>query len=157
MLAAGRTALPFTDGDEGLYRRYQVEHFVNGILSNIGLPFPNISVNRGSCSEPDDVLWHDKEERRFDGWGVLGFAVSEARMELQTGDGRVLDFDLEHKPLDLNYSHSEIVCLDRSSGNELSTPSRKVQKEYRAKLSQAAQPIIPAAGTQSLMGLPMEE
>jgi hypothetical protein len=144
MLVAGRTALPFADGGEGLYRRYQVHHFVKGILSNIGLPFPNISVNRGSCSEPDDVLWDDKEERRFDGWGVLGFTVSEARMQLQTGDGRLLDFDLRHEPLDLNYSHSEIVCIKRDNGGEPNI-SRKVQKEYRARLSQAARLIIPAA------------
>jgi hypothetical protein len=144
MLAAGRAKLPFTGGGEALYRRYQLRHFVDGVLSNIGLPFPRFSVNRGSCSEPDDVLWHDREERRFEGWGVLEFTVSEARMDLATGDGRMLGFDLAHTPLDLNYAHSEVLCLNKTSGAEIDNPNRRVQKQYRVKLSQLARTVIPA-------------
>jgi len=144
MLAEGRSTQPFENRDEELYRRYQLAHFVDGVLSNIGLPFPRFSVNRSSCSEPGDVLWDDEEERRFEGWGVLVFTVGEARMELRTGDGRQLGFDLEHNPLDLNYAHSEVICFDTTTGTEVKNPSRMVQKQYRAKISQAARPIIPA-------------
>jgi hypothetical protein len=76
--------------------------------------------------------------------GYLDSPSARPAWKLQTGDGRILDFDLRHEPLDLNYSHSEIVCLKKNSGRELNIP-RKVRKEYRARLSQAARPIIPAA------------
>lgn len=127
----------FPPGEE-LYRRFQNDHFVANELTNIGLPFPRTSFNRQSLSEPDDALWHDKEDRRFEGWGVFAVTAAQTRMVLTTGDGRELTFDLEHDPLPLNYSHTELICIDPVSQAEEHRPSRKVQKAYRVELSRAA-------------------
>jgi hypothetical protein len=141
MITGARAAQPEFPGDEELYRRFRREHFVDNLLTNIGLPFPRTSFNRQSFSEADDVLWHDREDRRFEvfeGWGVFAVTVAQARMLLPTGDGRNLAFDLNHDPLPLNYSHSVLICFDADSHDEVQRPSKKVQKAYRVELSRAA-------------------
>jgi hypothetical protein len=138
MMTGERVAQPDFSGGEELYRRFQRDHFIGNLLSNIALPFPRTSFNRRNFSEPDDVLWHDQENRRFEGWGVFGVTVAQARMLLSTGDGRNLVFDLGHDPLPLNYSHSVLICVDADSRAEVQRPSRKVQKAYRVELSRIA-------------------
>ena len=138
MITGERGPQPEFPASEEVYRRFQAEHFVQNVLSNIGLPFPRTSFNRQSLSEPEDVLWHDQEDRRFEGWGVFAVTAAQTRMCLPTGDGRTLNFDLEHNPLPLNYSHTELKCIDVDAQEEVKRPSNKVRKEYHVELSRAA-------------------
>ena len=138
MITGERGPQPEFPASEEVYRRFQAEHFIQNVLSNIGLPFPRASFNRQSLSEPDDVLWHDQENRRFEGWGVFAVTAAQTRMLLATGDRRELTFDIEHDPLPLNYSHTELKCVDVASREEVQIPSKMVRKAYRVELSRAA-------------------
>ena len=132
MYANGRSATSFADPLEPLYLRFGLEDFLGGQLVPAAVRVPGQSVNRGSLSEPEDVLFHD--EGRYDGLGVVEFQVQDIPPRIIAEQGSSAIFFMMHKPLQDNFSHSEIVC-DRAEpleGNHQA--SKSVKLKFRADL-----------------------
>jgi hypothetical protein len=94
------------DDNEALYLRYRGEHFVEGQLAPAGISFPKTSVNRGSLSLPEDVLF--SETGKYNGLGVIELAVADIPPEISQKTGPSYVFFVRHVPEPDNYSHSEI-------------------------------------------------
>lgn len=123
--------------NEGLYRRYRLEHWTGGQLNASGLRFPKQSVNRSKYGEPEDVLF--STAGAYNGWGVVEFRVDEIPERLEVGAAQPYVFYARHVPDDSepNYAHSEIWSALESRRMEFKEPTSKaVQKEFRDQLCQ---------------------
>jgi len=137
MYWAGRSIIAEFPPDEQLYIRYLGLHWVDGQLDHTGIPFPRVdrtSVNRGSLSEPEDVLFSPTAE--YARMGVLRFLAEEIPSPLQAHDTPPYRFYPKHVPLDLNYSHSEIWSKRSESDEEFRKPSPSVKTMFRIRLPQ---------------------
>ena len=129
---------------ERLYRRFKRNELVNGTLVAAALSFPNTgedtgqSVNRSRFSRPQDVLWKDEEETRYEGCGVVRFSVSCLPEELICSQTKLrYTFFPRHRPLQRNYAHSEIWCDTLPPSNSRYVkPTSLVRKELRAIICQ---------------------
>ncbi len=132
MYASGRAAARFAEPLEPLYLRFGLEDFLGEHLVPAVLRVPGQSVNRGSLSEPEDVLFH--EEGHYDGLGVVEFVVQDVPSAIFANQGSSAIFFMLHKPLPENYSHSEIACdqVEPLKGNH--EPSKSVKLKFRADL-----------------------
>lgn len=124
---------PIFQGSEKLYRRYKLDHIVNGSFTGIGLSFKNPpSVNRQKYSEPEDVLFSEASE--FTGWGVASFEVREIPTPLPSDNPRY-NLSPRHVPLEDNHAHSEIHCEEIPPAGYVE-PASTVRKVLRATLAQ---------------------
>lgn len=89
-----RQVLPDFDGREPLYLRYGREDFVEGQLALAAIRFPKTSVNRGSLSEPEDVLF--AEDGKYNGLGVVEFEVSDVPPRIAQEQGPTYAFFMRH-------------------------------------------------------------
>ena len=149
MYSNGRPPVDAFVPTERLYRRFNRDHVVDNQIVVAALSFPNTgensgqSVNRSQFSEPQDVLWQDHIEERYDGWGVFAFPVSCLPAEITCHDtARRYTFFPKHVPLERNYAHSEIWCdtLPRSNASYVK-PTASVRKKLRALIWQHIQVI----------------
>jgi hypothetical protein len=128
--------VPEFGADERLYLRYEADHWVQGELTSAGIRFPDTSVNRSRFSEPEDVLF--SEQGRYNRHGVVFFPVSDIPVRIALdppNNGNPYLFRIDHKPLDDNYSHSEI--RSRPEGTvEDREPSKTIKKQFRIQLCQ---------------------
>ena len=106
MYQYGRPVLANFDRTEFLYLRFGREDFVQGQLAPAAVRFPKTSVNRGSLSEPEDALFD--EGGKYDGLGVVEFAVSDIPEKVEQQQGPAYVFFMSHVPFEDNYAHSEI-------------------------------------------------
>lgn len=96
----GRPVDPEFASDERLYRRVVRSDHVgaDGYITPAGIPFPDLSVNRGKYSKAEDVL--------------IGHPTAVAIAAARVGDipARIDDHEFApvHDPLPENYSHTEI-------------------------------------------------
>jgi len=122
---------PIFHPEEYLYRRFHSKSIFNGQLLPTAFRFPNCSVNRSLYSEPFDVLLHDHP--KYAGWGVAKFTVEQASISVLSNTGTI-SFQIVHKPVEYNYSHSEI--LHSASGEIPVDLSNSLGKKFREKLVQ---------------------
>lgn len=140
MFQRSRPPVASFSADEHLYIRYLAVSWIDGRLSHTGInAFPNkveqTSVNRGSFSEPEDVLF--SEDGKYAKHGVLRFQVSEIPSPV-AGEPSSLVFEFwpKHVPLELNYSHSEIWSRRSGLTSEYDKPPASVRTKFRIMLSQ---------------------
>lgn len=132
MYARERPVLPFEDPTELLYLRVGIDDFVEEQLAPAAVRVPGQSVNRGSLSEPEDVLFH--EEGRYDGLGVVEFSVKDIPQAIVSDQGPGAIFFMRHRPLEDNYSHSEICCDKILPCEGDFEPSKSVKLKFRTDL-----------------------
>jgi hypothetical protein len=136
LLWNGRSIEPEFLPEELLY--YRVKDFdVQGKVNVDEIHCPNMSVNRGKYSRPQHVLY--ARMPMFLHYKVAQFQVQEIPPDLTTGEGRTIDFRIEHDPTrksdttDENYAHSEIRAFDGVTRKK-NISSQVVLKEYRMRL-----------------------
>ena len=146
MYAKGRLAIPFEDPAELLYLRFGMDDIVDQQLAPAAVRVPGQSVNRGSLSEPEDVLFH--QEGLYNGLGVVEFFVRDVPTPVTGEHGSNAVFFMRHKPLEDNYSHSEVCCDKTEQRKGDFKPSNSVKLKFKAdlcKLIRAERIRIPAA------------
>ena len=134
MYQRGRHVLPGFDSGELLYLRYGRDDFVDGQLAPGSIRFPKTSVNRGSLSEPGDVLF--AEDGKYDGLGVVDFKVSDIPPGIAQEQGPSYVFFMRHVPYSDNYSHSEIWSEQEAQTGNYREPSKTVKLRFRIHLCQ---------------------
>jgi len=134
MYQRDRQVLPDFDGGESLYLRYGCDDFLDGQLEPGGIRFPKTSVNRGSLSQPEDVLF--AEDGKYNGLGVVEFKVSDIPPWIAQEQGPTYVFFMRHVPHTDNYSHSEIWSDQAARTGDYRKPSRTVKLEFRTRLCQ---------------------
>jgi len=118
---------------ELLFLRYMSQHFVQGELLPAGIRSQlKQSVNRGSFSEPEDVLFSETGE--YDGLGVVEFKVADIPERVEQPQGPTYIFFMRHEPEDENYSHSEIWSDHEARTGGFRAPSRTVSLSFRILL-----------------------
>lgn len=120
--------------EETLYLRYLAAHFVGENLRPEAIRFTKTSVNRGSLSQPEDVLFD--EGGKYNGLGAVEFLVSDVLGVVEQPNGPPYDFFMRHMPFENNYSHSEIWCDSVPATGDYKEPSRTVKAEFRIRLCQ---------------------
>lgn len=118
--------------EELLYRRYKLEHWVEGMFIGIGLRFPNPSFNRSKLSEPSDVLTEGRDS--FSGWGVLSCVVKDVPADIVDGAGVSFDFFPRYEPLNHNPAHSVIAHRPQTDQKPPNTVRKKVRTELSRKM-----------------------
>jgi hypothetical protein len=134
MYQRDRQVVPDFDGGEFLYLRYGREDFVEGQLAPGGIRFPKTSVNRGSLSQPEDVLF--AEDGKYNGLGVVEFKVSDIPPRIAQEQGPTYLFFMRHDPHTDNYSHSEIWSDQATHTGDYREPSKTVKLKFRIHLCQ---------------------
>ena len=137
MYAAGRPIVTTFPPAELLYIRYLGLHWVDGQLDHTAIPFPRVkktSVNRGSLSEPEDVLF--SETNAYAHWGVLRFFVNEIPTLVETLGAPTYLFWTKHVPLELNYSHTELWSKRAEGTEDFREPSAAIKTLFRIRLAQ---------------------
>lgn len=137
MLRNGRSPIADFEAHELLYLRYGADEFVDGQLDPAAIRFPKQSVNRGSLSEPEDVLFD--EGGRYDGLGVVDFRVEDIPPQVVGDQDSIFNFSMHHVPLELNYAHSEIWSVRSGEAGECKKPSPSVKLKFRIQLAQRIQ------------------
>ena len=132
MYRNGRPALPHFDFDELLYLRFGLDDFLGGQLAPAAIRVPGQSVNRGSLSRPEDVLFHP--EGNYNGLGAVEFKVEDIPGTIVGDQDSTFMFFMRHKPLEENYSHSEIWSDKPPGTGEGRKPSKSVGLKFRAQL-----------------------
>ena len=120
--------------EEPLYLRYGCEDFAENQLQYSAVRFPQMSVNRGRFSEPEDVLF--SEEGKFDGLGVLELRVADIPKRLEQDNGPAYVFFMHHAPLEDNYAHSEICSARDPETASPRSPSATVKTKFLIMLCQ---------------------
>jgi hypothetical protein len=132
----GREVIPQFDSAELLYMRYSADNFLEGQLLPSAIRSQlKQSVNRGSLSEPEDVLFSETGE--YNGLGVVGFPVSSIPGRVEQRDGPSYSFFMRHEPEELNYSHSEIWSDQDPPTGDFRKPSKTVSTTFRIRLCQS--------------------
>jgi hypothetical protein len=129
-----RQVLRDFDSGEFLCLRYGREDFVKGQLAPGGIRFPKTSVNRGSLSQPEDVLF--AEDGKYNGLGVVEFTVSDIPSSVAQDTGPTYLFFMRHVPFTDNYSHSEIWSDQAPATGDYREPSKTVKLKFRIHLCQ---------------------
>jgi hypothetical protein len=133
MYRRDRPLVPEFDGTEALYLRYGLEDFDGECLAVTAISFPCMSVNRGTLSEPEDLLF--SQTGAWNGLGAIEFLVADIPAEVTQAQGPAYQFYMRHVPDPDNYSHSEIWSVQASDRDIPKTPSKTVKLDYRVRLS----------------------
>jgi hypothetical protein len=132
MYRNGRPIQPRFDFGELLYLRFGLDDFVEGQLVTAAIRVPGQSVNRGSLSRPEDVLFHP--EGGYNGLGAVEFKVGDIPGTLVGDQDSTFMFFMQHVPLEENYPHSEIWSDKPPGTGECRKPSRSVGLKFKAEL-----------------------
>jgi hypothetical protein len=133
MYRRDRPLVPEFAGAEALYLRYGLEDFDGECLAVTAIKFPCMSVNRGTLSEPEDVLF--SQTGALNGLGAVECLVADIPAEVTQAQGPAYQFYVRHVPDPDNYSHSEIWSVQASNRDTPKAPSNSVKLEYRVRLS----------------------
>ena len=131
----GREIVPVFDAEEKLFVRVQPDHLVGGCVRPEAFRVPCQSCNREQFSEPDWVL---------SDWGVVYVRSGDVPPAFSSPN---VDYnvDVEHVPLETNYSHSEIrVRRGIEPFLEKLNVSRKAGLDFKARLARMASVAIPS-------------
>jgi hypothetical protein len=117
---------------EFLYVRCRAEDIEGEHLSPLSVKFPDWSVNREKCGQPQDVLIS-----RWPTWGIAAFQVRDVPPSLTSVGNVTYNFRVEHVPDEDNYAHSEIrTYRGPIHHQDLNSPPKLVKKDFRYALSQ---------------------
>lgn len=120
-------------GCQQLYRRFNSEDLLGNRLNPVRIKYTNTSVNWSKYSEPWDVIFDSPE------LGYCQILVRHLPSELpkeRVEGSKLHKFEPEHKPIDINYSHTEIVTYKegvKMTGNFDLPPT--VKKEFKTIIS----------------------
>ena len=133
MIRDGRPLVVEFHGSEYLYLRYSNKHWVNGELDSTAIRGECPSFNRGSMSEPEDVLY--SEDNRYQQMGAVWCSAGEIPSPVSKPPAPAAAFKPVHDPLEDNYSHCEIRSkkVDLSAGE--GGASAAFRKEFRIRLA----------------------
>lgn len=134
MYQRNRPVVPGFDGGEPLYLRYGCDDFVEGQLATAAIRFPKTSVNRGSLSEPEDVLFAG--DGKYNGLGVVELKVLDIPPEIAQEQGPAYVFFMQHVPCPDNYAHSEIWSDQAARTGVYREPGKTVKLKFRIRLCQ---------------------
>ncbi len=134
MYRKGRPVIPTFDFAESIFLRYGIDDFLDGQLIPAAIRFPKQSVNRGSLSKPEDVLFH--ENGKYDGLGAVAFTVVDIPERIIGDQGSTYVFFMHHDPHEDNYAHSEIWSDQEQRTGEYRKPSPSVKLKFRIQLCQ---------------------
>ena len=138
------TIVPFTDENEQLYRRIAASLARSGRIEAAAFRFQEpkpeeepsgLSFNRSSMSAPKDVLKGAKL-----GASVAAVVVRTVPREIVSGSVR-FTFQVEHRPIVGNRSHSEIRAYDDAGVFHAYPPHGEIRKLFREHLALVALPI----------------
>jgi hypothetical protein len=139
MYRKGRPIVHNFAPDECLYYRIVGSDLSQLAGSGILFRFPDFSTNRGSLSEPEDVL--------LPHWlqcGIISFEVAAILLGycLNPAEGPRYTFAVAHAPDDANYAHSEVKCFkDGVHTRDANYPPKTIRKHFRQILSERSQII----------------
>jgi len=139
LLINGRGLDAHFETTEVLYIRFLSVDSTTGRPSEADFRAPDLSVNRGKYSEPQDVLW-GKWDFLSD-WGYGSMTVSQVPGSLCDGAGLTTDFRVEHDPIAgtaeqrENYSHSEIRAYKH--GERSKKLPGTVKLKFRRRIAEA--------------------
>ena len=134
-----RPTIPEFPPDEPVYMRYSgLTWEADGQLANVfRLKYPaevdKSSFNRGSLSQPEDLLYADDNSYRTK--GVLGIIVDEIPKSVSAVGGGTFNFWPAHVPDGDNYSHSEIWCIREGEPDTLNSPNKPIRTAFRIMLA----------------------
>lgn len=128
----GRPIIPDFDLKELLYLRFGADDFVDGQLVPSAIRVPKQSVNRGSLSQPEDVLFN--EQGKYDGLGAVEFKVEDIPQTVAGDQGPIYVFFMQHDPREDNYPHSEIWSDHAPGTGNCREPSKSVKLKFRIEL-----------------------
>src|SRR5450759_5966302 len=103
MYRNGRPIQPQFDPNEPLYLRFGSDEFVGGQLVTAAIRVPGQSLNRGSLSRPEDVLFHP--EGNYNGLGAVEFNVEDIPGTVIGDQDSISMFFMRHEPHEDNYAH----------------------------------------------------
>jgi hypothetical protein len=132
MYRRDRPVVPHFDSHELLYLRFGLDDFVDGQLVTAALRIPGQSVNRGSFSSPEDVLFHPEGD--YNGLGAVEFKVEDIPVTVVGEQDSTFMFFMQHVPLEENYSHSEVWSDKPPGTGDCRKPSRSVGLKFKAEL-----------------------
>jgi hypothetical protein len=133
MYRRSREVVPTFEPTEYLYLRYSAQNFLDGQLEPTAIRSQlKQSVNRGSFSEPQDVLFSESGE--YNGLGVVEFRVSDIPQRVEQPNGPTYAFFMQHEPEEESYAHSEIWSDHDPRTGTFRTPSRTVSLNFRVRL-----------------------
>jgi len=133
MIRNGRPPVDLFHGNEHLYLRYGRQNWVDGQLDLTGIKLDKTSVNRGSFSEPEDVLY--SVANKYEHMGVVRFSVGEIPSPVSKPPAPASVFWPVHDPLEENYSHSEIWSKKDGVEEDYSKPTAAIRTEFRIRLA----------------------
>ena len=148
MKCNNRHPVPHFEREEYLFRRVPLDYWdepcdVRGLDVDAVL-MPDVSVGRSKFGHPEWVRFDVINGHFFEGWGILGFQVQNVP-GVQYKDGIHFTFTPMHKPLEMDYPHSEIQAfengnhIDEEHADEL---PEDVHLAWREKLLRKAAAII---------------
>jgi hypothetical protein len=128
---------------ESLYWRCPESKIENGHVALDGMRFPDISVNRGRYSEPEDVLIPDCLDFR-----IATFMVQDIPSPLisESQQQHRFEFRPEHDPCECNYAHSEIRTYKQDVRQLKGKLPENIKLRFRLLLSRKTRvlPAVPA-------------
>jgi hypothetical protein len=150
LIRNGREVDPVFLPDELLY--YRIVRLEGNRVNPIDIPFTDdiaggkikcaLSVNRGKYSQPHHVLYSKYPKHIND--GVVKFSVRDIPEAIEhVEEHTILNFRVEHDPLEDNYSHSQIRAF--RDGVRVKPISEWFRKKLRTILSERMIPVIPPA------------
>ena len=137
--------VPFLDDNERLYRRIPAALLRGGKIEAAAFSFrkpepdeepSGLSFNRSTMSQPTDVL----KDSRKPGALVAAVVVRKVPNELVSASVR-FTFQVEHKPIVGNRSHSEIRAYDEAGVFHAYPLDDGIRKLFRERLALVAFPV----------------
>ena len=122
------------DPDEQLYFRVRPDEHVLDAVTLEDIPSLPLSVNRGSLSQPEDVI------ANYPGWGIIGFPVKAIPKTLAAEQGDTeYQFRIVTKVEHGNEAHADIECLKNGKRVEKSSKiSETVKLKFRESIRRHA-------------------
>jgi hypothetical protein len=119
---------PRFEVSERLYRRIPLADVEANFVSNASIPLPAFSVDRETylVNGPADTL------KGYQDMGLAWFCVGHIPLPLESGSGELFGFGVEHKPIEGNPAHSEVLAY--KDGVEVSKLPDGVKKKFRDAL-----------------------
>jgi hypothetical protein len=142
LLCNGRIADQNFSPEELLYFRC-TDFDIQGKVNVDEIRCPDTSVNRGSLSRPEYVLY--ARLPKYSEYKVAQFRVDEIPSHVLKDDGQRVDFQIAHDPTqktgsqDDNYAHCEIRAFE--GGLRRKNVASTAAKKYRMKLRNAMVPV----------------
>ncbi|MGB7913500.1 MAG: hypothetical protein WCF59_14890 [Desulfobaccales bacterium] len=126
MLQRGREPDPDFPLEEDLFVRFQTVE--NNKVSISDIKFPDQSVNRSRYSE---AIWILIPMSKFRNWGYGVIKVQDIPREPRIPSGKTNQCQIEHCPLEQNYSHCEIRAYKNGIRVNNNNKDKRIGLQFR--------------------------